>query len=108
MKCEDCNYKEVIEGVGPEHDGNIKCRLTGEEHAPFFECNCEQVIVRRENEARLLAEKAAAAKALTALKDKIAGPRPDFEYMYKMLHEIREEVESAKLEELIQYMEAFL
>lgn len=32
----------------------------------------------------------------------------DVEYVYKVLHQIRKEVESAKLEALIQYFEAYL
>ena len=108
MKCSECTYKNIIEGVGPEHDGNIVCRFTGEEHIVDFDCNYEPVYTRRENEARLLAEREKAAKALTALNDKLAGPRLDLEYVYRTLHEIREEVESTRLEELIQYIEGYL
>jgi hypothetical protein len=108
MKCEACNYGELIEGVGPEHDGNIKCKLTNEEHAPFFDCNCEHTRIRRDKEARLLNDKKAAEEALAALKATIIKPHPDIEYVYSVLHQIREEVESNKLEELIRYLEAFL
>lgn len=108
MKCKECSYGNIIEGVGPEHDGNVACSLTKEEHAPFFECNCERIRTRRDNEARLLNERRLAEEALTTLKESIAKPRPDIEYVYSILHQIREEVESVKLEELIKYLEAFL
>lgn len=108
MKCKECSYGNTVEGVGPEHDGNIVCTLTKEEHAPFFDCNCERVRVRRDNEARLLAEKDAAIIALNELKDRLSHLSPDIEYVYSVLHQIREEVESDKLEDLISYLEAFL
>jgi hypothetical protein len=108
MKCKECNYGNTVEGIGPEHDGNVKCKLTGEEHAPFFNCNCEHIRIKRDKEARLLNDKKVAEEALSALKEAIDKPRPDVEYVYSVLHRIREEVESNKLEELIRYLEAYL
>lgn len=108
MKCEECNYKEVIENTDLEHDGNIKCKITKEEHAPFFICNCEHARLLRDKEARLQIDKKRAEADLSALLDSVSKPRPDIEYVYRTLHEIREEAESDKLEELIQYLEAFL
>ena len=97
MKCEACNYKEPIVGV----EDSIRCKITQEEHEPVFDCNCERTRIRRDKEARLLAERAAAEEALNILKEKLGGIYPDIEYIYKTLHEIREEAESDKLEELI-------
>lgn len=108
MQCKECNYGTTIEGVGPEHDGNVVCSLTKEEHAPFFNCNCEHTRIRRDKEARLLNDKKAVEDALSALKNAINKPRPDIEYMYSVLHQIRNEVSSEKLEELIKYLEAYL
>jgi hypothetical protein len=55
-----------------------------------------------------LNDKKVAEEALSALKEAIDKPRPDVEYVYSVLHQIREEVESNKLEELIRYLEAYL
>ena len=104
MKCRACNYRTD----GAEHPNSIICKLTNEEHSLGFDCNCESIRVRRDSEARLLAEKETVAKTLAALKDKLAGPQLDLPYVYRTLHEIREEVDSAKLEELIQYLEGYL
>jgi hypothetical protein len=103
MKCEVCNYKEVIDGIDL-----IKCVLTKEEHEQSFDCNCDYIRVRRDNETRLLNEQAAAVEVMAKLKDRLSVPRPNLEYVYRALHEIREEVDSNKLEELIQYLEGFL
>jgi hypothetical protein len=103
MKCGECNFKEVIGDTGV-----LKCLLTEEEHEVDSECSCERIRTRRENEARLLAEKEDAAVALAKLRDRIAKPIPDVEHIYDMLKEIKEEVDSVKLEELIQYIEEFI
>ena len=107
MKCKDCNYKELIETSDTEHAGDIICKLTKEEHAPFFECNCEHSRIRRDKEARLIKARAQMEETLLALKESVATSRPDIEYVYNTLREIREETNSTKLEELIQYLEAF-
>ena len=103
MKCRDCAFKETIEGVN-----EIRCTLTGEERYQGLECNCERVRVRRENEARLLTEKENAVAALNKLKERVVKPFPDLMYIYNGLHQIRAEINSTKLEELIQYLEGYL
>lgn len=107
MKCEDCNYKETAD-IGPDGNFRYKCKLTGEEHFPFFECDIERVRVRRDKEARLLTDREAAEKAIELLRDRVTKPRPDIELVYQKLHEIREEVDSITLDELIRYLEAYL
>ena len=108
MKCIDCNYKEINVNGSAELENNIKCELTKEEHEPSFDCNCEYIRVRRDNEARLLAEKEAAAETITALREKLSGSMIDLEYVYKALHEIREVLDTDAVDDLLRYVEAFL
>ena len=103
MKCRDCGFKETIEGVN-----TVKCLLTNEERMPLSECNCDRIRGQRENETRLRAERENMITKLTSLKEKVTKPFPDIMYVYNGLHQIRAEVDSAKLEELIQYLEAYL
>ncbi len=106
MKCEECRYKEPI-----EESDSLLCIITNEEHDPADNCNCDLDRLkreRREAEARLRVDRAKAESDLAKLRDSFSKARPDTEYIYKVLYEIRSEVESAKLEELIQYLEAFV
>jgi hypothetical protein len=107
MKCEECGYKETA-GIGADGNLRYKCKLTEEEHFPFFECDIERVRVRRDKEARLRTDQEAAEKAIELLRDRVTKPRPDIELIYQKLHKIREEVDSITLDELIRYLEAFL
>lgn len=108
MKCNECNYKTILEEAGPEHTGSIMCKLTKEEHASFFECNCEHTRIKRDKEARLLSDLNQAERVLTSLKETTNKAHPDIEYIYTTLQEVSTELASDKLEALIKYMEAFL
>lgn len=107
MKCGECNYGEVIAGLGPEHDGSIKCKLTGEEHINIFECNCDFTRTRRDKEAELLREKAAAIEALEALTNNITKPSIDVQHVIDILTDTAKET-GVKITEAIEYLEDFV
>ena len=107
MKCGECNYGEVITGQGPEHDGSIKYKLTGEEHINIFECNCDFTRTRRDKEAKLLKEKADAIDTLEALKNQITKPSVDAQHVIDILTDTAKEA-GVKITEAIEYLEDFV
>ena len=107
MKCGECNYGEVISGQGPEHDGSIKCKLSGEEHINIFECNRPITRFRRDKEARLLKEKADAIDAIEALKHSITKPSVDIRHVIDILTDTTKEA-GVKITAAIEYLEEFV
>jgi hypothetical protein len=107
MKCGECNYGEVVSEQGPEHDGSIKCKLTGEEHINIFECNCPITRFRRDKEARLLREKANAIEALEALKHQVSKPMLDARHVIDILTDTTKEA-GVKITAAIEYLEDFV
>lgn len=107
MKCGECNYGEAISDVGPEHNGSIKCKLSGEEHINIFECNRNFTRTRRDKEARLLREKAKVIDTLEELSGQINSPRVDPQYVIDILTDTNKEA-SVKIAEAIEYLEEYL
>ena len=108
MKCNECSYKTILEAAGPEHTGSIMCKLTKEEHAPFFECNCEQTRIKRDKEARIKSDGVKAVETLTNMRDKLFGPKIDLKYIYDTLTKVSINVDSPELCEVIDYIVEFL
>lgn len=105
MKCENCNYGEDI--LEPTHSGSIKCKITGEEHINTFECNCDFTRTRRDKEARLLKEKAAALESLENLKNRITKPSVDAQYIIDILTDSTSDV-TTNIAKAIDYLKEFL
>lgn len=101
MKCENCNYTSGTADI-------IRCALTGEEHSPEFECNCEPTRIRRDKEARIKSDGIKAVNALDKLKERLSGPRIDLQYVYDTLTMVSAEVSSPELHEVVAYIAEFL
>lgn len=102
MKCKDCNFNYGVEG-----GTTVVCTFTAEERALDADCICESTRIRREKEARLLAEKADAVEALETLVEKFYKPSVDPRYILDILTDTSKDAE-ARIAEVTEYLEEFV
>ena len=101
MKCNECSYKEVVDGV------SLKCLITGEARTAEAECDCESTRVCRENKAKVAEALDAAEDTRNALRNRagvIIVPKSEFAVIYNSLRNLVPNPDSVKLNELVERM----